>query len=167
MTDAQAQQRLWAPWRSPYITQTRRDRRACIFCQAKRSRDDRRAQVVVRRRRTFVLLNKYPYNPGHLMVAPYRHVGAIVRLSQDENAELLQVAGQMVETLTARMAPQGFNLGINLGRAAGAGIPGHLHLHIVPRWIGDTNFMPVTGETKVMSQSLGALYDLLVEALAR
>lgn len=158
--------RLWAPWRSPYISQVRRDRARCIFCRAKRTRDDRRAQIVFRGQRTFVLINRYPYNPGHLMVAPNRHIGSIGRLATEERAELLQVAGRMVAMLGKTMAPHGYNLGINMGRVAGAGIPGHLHLHIVPRWSGDTNFMPVIGHTKVMSQSLEALFDLITQAVS-
>ena len=154
-------QRLWAPWRSGYISQTRRGRSTCVFCAAKRVKQDRAAQVVHRGHEVFCLLNRYPYNAGHLMVAPYRHIGVLSRLNPQESAELFAVTAQMVERLTKLLRPQGFNIGINLGRAAGAGIPGHLHMHIVPRWVGDTNFMPVVGGTRVISHALDALYQRL------
>jgi len=132
-----------------------------VFCQAKRSRDDRKAHVLYRSQRIFVLLNRYPYNNGHLMVAVYRHVGTLSQLDRHEASELMQVTVQMVQLLTRALRPHGFNVGLNLGRAAGAGIPGHLHVHLVPRWVGDTNFIPVIGGTKVLSESLDALYERL------
>jgi len=153
--------RLWAPWRSPYITRTHRGRQPCVFCQAKRSRNDRTAHVIYRSQRVFCLLNRYPYNNGHLMVAVYRHIGALSQLDRQEASELVQVTAQMVKLLARALRPHGFNVGLNLGRAAGAGIPGHLHMHLVPRWVGDTNFMPVIGGTKVLSESLDALYERL------
>ena len=155
-------QRLWAPWRHAYVAQPRKP--GCIFCQAGRSRDDRGWLVVYRGRAVFGLLNLYPYNAGHLMVAVRRHVGTLSSLKADECRELLQVAALMERRLTKLLRPDGFNVGINVGRSAGAGIPGHLHLHLVPRWSGDTNFMTVTGRVKVMVQSLDALYDGLTEA---
>jgi ATP adenylyltransferase len=160
-----SQARLWAPWRTPYITQAPKERtHVCIFCRARRRRHDRREYVVERGRQAFVLLNSYPYNPGHVMVSPNRHVGDATALSPEEGTELFTMAQAMMRRLTARLKPQGFNMGMNIGRAAGAGIPGHLHLHIVPRWVGDTNVMPVVANTKVISQSLDALYDRLMEA---
>ena len=157
--------RLWAPWRRAFILGPRR--RGCVFCQARRSRDDRRVQVLVRGRHVFCLLNRYPYNAGHVMVAANRHVGSLDRLTPAESVELIQVAARMVTVLRGALRAHGFNVGINLGRVAGAGIPGHLHLHIVPRWIGDANFMPATRGTKVMSSSLDVLYTELRRALAR
>ena len=156
MTDAL--QRLWAPWRHQYVSRATRHAVGCIFCRAHRSRNDRKTQVVCRGRRAFVLLNRYPYNPGHLMVAPCRHLGRLERLSADEGQELFQLTQRMTHALTTLLHPHGMNVGMNLGRAAGAGIPGHLHLHIVPRWAGDTNFMPIIGRTKVLSSSLTELY---------
>ncbi len=150
---------LWAPWRSRFITQPAK--RGCIFCQALRSRDDRRSQVIVRRRRVFALLNRYPYNNGHVMIAPHRHVGDLLAITSSEWTEMLSVTQQVMRRLKRTVHPHGFNLGINLGRTAGAGIPGHLHLHLVPRWQGDTNFMPILTGTKVVSQSLDELYTLL------
>jgi ATP adenylyltransferase len=113
-----------------------------------------------------VVLNRYPYNNGHLLVCPRSHTGRLDELQPDELLDVQLVLRQMVAILQKRMAPDGFNVGLNLGRAAGAGVPGHLHWHIVPRWNGDTNFMPVVAETKVISQSLDALYDLLREELS-
>ncbi len=144
--------RLWAPWRNKFISQ--KPARGCVFCAAKRSGDDRRRLVVARGRRAFALLNLYPYNNGHLMVMPYRHVGDLAALQPGEWTDMLSLAQTLMKTLKRELRPHGFNLGMNLGRVAGAGIPGHLHLHIVPRWMGDTNFMPVLSGTKVISQSL-------------
>ena len=151
--------RLWAPWRSAFLAH--RGPRRCIFCAATRGRDDRKFRVVARGRLAFALLNRYPYNNGHVMVAPYRHVGRLEALKPEEWLESLRLSQRLITRLTRTIHPAGFNVGMNLGRVAGAGFPGHLHLHIVPRWNGDTNFMPILGGTKVISQSLDALYRLL------
>ena len=155
---------LWAPWRSVYIEQARRGRQRCIFCHAKRSRDDGAVYVIYRGRLAFALLNRYPYNNGHLMVTLYRHVATLSQLTRQEATELIQVTTKMIDRLTRVLRPHGFNLGMNLGQVSGAGIPGHLHLHIVPRWRGDTNFMPVVGGTKIISHALDALYQRLTQA---
>ena len=151
--------RLWAPWRSSFLSQ--QGRRRCIFCVAKRSRADRQHHVITRDTHVFALLNRYPYNNGHVMVAPYRHVGRLEVLRPEEWLETLQISQRLITRLTQTIHPDGFNVGMNLGRVAGAGFPGHLHLHIVPRWNGDTNFMPILGGAKVVSQSLDELYRLL------
>lgn len=153
-------ERLWAPWRTTFLSQQRRGRR-CIFCIAKRARRDHHHHVVARGRWVFVVLNRYPYNNGHLMVVPYRHVGQLEALTAREWTGMLQMSRQLIARLQRTIHPQGFNIGLNLGRVAGAGIPGHLHIHIVPRWNGDTNFMPLLAQTKVISQSLDELYTLL------
>ena len=152
-------ERLWAPWRSTFLSQ--RGVRRCIFCAARRSRADRRHHVVARGAAVFALLNRYPYNNGHLMIAPYRHVGTLASLTPEEWVEILRLSRQLTKRLHQALRPHGFNVGLNLGRAAGAGIPGHLHVHLVPRWNGDTNFMPILARTKVISQSLDELYTLL------
>ncbi len=157
-----ALQRLWAPWRKVFLVQPKR--RGCFLCEAVSKRKDRTLHVVHRGKRVFCILNRYPYNVGHLMISPMRHTGDLTRLSADESAELMATASRMVDLLKRVLKSEGFNLGMNLGRAGGAGVPGHLHLHVVPRWGGDTNFMPVVGETKVMSLSLDALYGELVRA---
>ena len=151
--------RLWAPWRSAFLSQ--RGRRRCIFCAAKRRGNDRALQVVARGRLAFALLNRYPYNNGHVMIAPYRHVGRLEALKPEEWLDTLRLSQQLMTRLKSAIRPDGFNVGMNLGRVSGAGFPGHLHLHVVPRWNGDTNFMPILGGTKVVSQSLDELYRLL------
>jgi len=155
--------RLWAPWRSAFLSKPAP--RGCFFCAAKRSpKQDRARHVVARGRHVFLLLNRYPYNNGHVMIAPYRHVGQIEQLRPEEWADMLTMSQVAMRRLRRQIRPHGFNLGINLGRTAGAGVPGHLHLHVVPRWNGDTNFMPLLGGAKVISQSLEELYRLLRSA---
>jgi ATP adenylyltransferase len=160
-------QRIWAPWRSTFLSQPRGKHRRCIFCAACRSVDDRRHRVVARGRHAFALLNLYPYNNGHVMVATARHVGELEALRPEEWAEILTLMQRLIVRLRAALHPHGLNVGLNLGRVAGAGIPGHLHVHLVPRWNGDTNFMPVLGRTKVISQSLDELYALLKQPPGR
>jgi len=143
---------LWAPWRLEYI-QRADEQEGCVFCRAAEG-DDGAGLVVRRGGRAFVLLNAYPYASGHLMVAPYRHEAAFEALTPDEAAEIHRLAGASLTALRGAMHPQGFNLGWNVGRIAGAGIVDHVHLHVVPRWAGDTNFMPVLADVKVIPESL-------------
>jgi len=150
---------LWAPWRVKYITQPHT--KGCFICQARKSKNDSTNLVLARYPKTLVVTNRFPYNTGHLLIAPLRHEGKIAKLSQSEMLELFTVLQAMQQLLTKVMKPDGFNVGINLGRVAGAGLVGHFHIHIVPRWNGDTNFMPVITHTKVISQSLDALYAKL------
>ena len=126
----------------------------CIFCAHLDANDDVAARILYRGSRTFVILNAFPYNTGHLMIAPLRHVGDITQVDERERAELMDVTAKAVEVIREGIDPHGFNIGINLGNVAGAGIPGHMHVHVVPRWGGDTNFMPVVGETKVLPEML-------------
>ncbi len=150
---------LWAPWRSEYITSKKKG--GCLFCSKVRARNPARAGVLFRGERAFVLLNAYPYTGGHLMVAPRRHIAELEDLSEEEIRELLALAQKSVSVLKAEMKPDGFNVGFNLGRPAGAGVVDHLHVHVVPRWNGDTSFMPVFGGARVVSQSLDEVYRLL------
>jgi ATP adenylyltransferase len=143
---------LWAPWRLEYVASAD-DQDGCVFCRAVDAGDED-ALVVHRGRSAFALLNKYPYASGHLMVAPMRHIGELLHLSDEEALEMHRLAGQGVAALAETFAPQGYNLGWNLGRIAGAGITDHIHLHIVPRWAGDTNFMPVLADVKVLPEHL-------------
>ncbi len=154
---------LWAPWRLQYITSPPRG--ACIFCTLPREGRDRDHRILVQGRRVFAILNTFPYNPGHLMVVPHRHVARLGELGDDEGLELLHLTTAAMEALEEVYHPEGFNVGLNLGRAAGAGIEDHLHVHVVPRWVGDTNFMPVLGEVKVLPEDLTATYDRLAGAL--
>lgn len=151
--------RLWAPWRMEYIKHANES--GCIFCQAIKSNNDRKNLVIYRGKTSFIIMNRYPYNPGHLMIAPNDHKSNFDGLEDDEILELIRLLGRSMRVLQDAVQPDGFNMGINLGRIAGAGIEGHLHIHVVPRWQGDTNFMPVIGETKVVSEALEATYDHL------
>ncbi len=143
---------LWAPWRLEYIQQAD-ELDGCVFCTAA-SGEDEEMLVVRRGTSAFVLLNKFPYASGHLMVAPYRHVGDFAELSDDEALEIHRLAEQGIAALSETFGPQGYNLGWNLGRIAGAGVVDHVHLHVVPRWAGDTNFMPVLADVKVLPEHL-------------
>jgi ATP adenylyltransferase len=156
---------LWAPWRIEYITGPKEG--DCIFCAAAASRNEDPAhQPVDRTEHCLTILNAFPYAPGHVMVAPVRHVGTLEDLTPDEMLETMQLARRAILAIRRAMTPDGFNVGYNLGKVAGAGIVDHLHLHVVPRWSGDTNFMPVLADTDVMPQALAATRDVLVEALA-
>jgi ATP adenylyltransferase len=133
----------------------------CIFCDHLAAGDDAGAFILTRGAHVFALLNAYPYNTGHLMVAPLRHVGDLTELSADERAELMELTSRCVAVIREAMNAEGFNVGANLGAVAGAGVPGHVHVHVVPRWGGDTNFMPVTGDTKVLPETLDQTYAKL------
>lgn len=155
-------ERLWAPWRLEYVGAAERAP-GCVFC-AKQEADDETGLVVHRGETCFVVLNKYPYTSGHLMVAPFRHVAAPGDLDTAERAELWELLDRSLAALAKAFAPHGYNAGLNLGRAAGAGIEDHLHLHVVPRWTGDTNFMPILADVRVMPQHLGDTWRALREA---
>ena len=143
---------LWAPWRLEYI-KSADEQEGCVFCRAAAASDED-GLVLHRGRTAFALLNKFPYSSGHLMVAPYRHEGDFAALGDDELVEAHRLASAGIAALAETFAPQGYNLGWNLGRAAGAGVTDHVHLHVVPRWAGDTNFMPVLADVKVLPEHL-------------
>jgi ATP adenylyltransferase len=145
-------ERLWAPWRSAYVTSANNDRTDCIFCSA--SEPDRADLVLVRGRVSFVILNLYPYNNGHVMVVPTRHAPNLATLTADEQTELMRLTRHAEIALTEAYAPHGINVGINLGKAAGAGVLDHLHVHLVPRWSGDTNFMTAVAGARVLPEDL-------------
>ncbi len=149
---------LWAPWRIEYITGPKSDR--CIFC------DPDPAWVIDRGRDCFSILNTYPYAPGHVMIAPIRHVAELDQFHDPELLELMRLAQRAIGAMKQAMSPDGFNAGLNLGKVAGAGIADHLHLHVVPRWEGDNSFMPVLADTRVIPQALEATREVLLEALA-
>jgi ATP adenylyltransferase len=156
---------LWAPWRLEYITQAD-EHAGCVFCdEAAGALDPAASLLVTAGEAAMVLLNKYPYSSGHLMAAPRRHVGGLADLADDEVLEINRLAIASMEALTLAYRPDGFNLGWNLGRAAGAGITDHVHLHVVPRWSGDTNFMPVLADVKVIPEHLLETRDRLRNAL--
>jgi ATP adenylyltransferase len=147
-------ERLWSPWRSAYVTGASGDTSGCIFCNI--DQPGRDELVLVRGRFTYVILNLYPYNNGHLMVVPYRHIPNLAATNADEQAELMRFTRLAEMAITEAYAPQGINMGINLGRPAGAGVVDHVHIHAVPRWSGDTNFMTALGNTRVLPEDLMA-----------
>ncbi|ADE57962.1 HIT family protein [Aminobacterium colombiense] len=151
---------IFAPWRMTYIADADKQK-TCIFCEFPKKNEDEKNLILHRGTMCFVICNAFPYNPGHLMVAPYRHTAVYEELSDEELLEMHRLGGVCLKVLKKVMHPQGFNLGINLGKVGGAGFDGHLHLHIVPRWNGDTNFMPVLAETRVIAESLEQTYKRL------
>ena len=158
-------ERLWAPWRMTYINEEPRP--GCLFCRALNDPADPDAELVVwRPEGGLVLLNKFPYNPGHVMVAPAAHKAGLEDLDSPESAALMSTLGRTISVLRQELKPEGFNVGANIGRVAGAGIPDHVHLHVVPRWNGDTNFMPVLSEVKVVNEHLVATAEKLRRAFA-
>jgi ATP adenylyltransferase len=148
---------LHAPWRIEYILSPKPQLDTSLFTGIAQSNDDKANLVIARDRTCFALLNKYPYNGGHLMIVPYKQAADLNGLTDDELGDLWKLTRRCVNVLTALMKPDGFNIGINLGKVAGAGVEGHLHIHIVPRWNGDTNFMPVLANTRVLPQALDEL----------
>lgn len=160
-------EKLWSPWRSKYIESFNSDPdlSKCIFCQiASLSPDDPDNLIVYKDKYTFTLLNLYPYNNGHLMIVPYRHTNDFISLSREECSELMKNLQLAQQALLKVIHPHGFNIGANIGKVAGAGIEDHIHFHIVPRWNGDSNFMPVIGEVKVISQDLQETKFRLIQA---
>ena len=151
--------RLWAPWREKFILCEKQP--GCFLCRTARENQDRKNFILFRGKKCFVILNRYPYNNGHLMAAPFRHVGRLEELKEEELTELWKMAQLCVKALKSGLKPQGINLGMNLGKVSGAGVADHIHLHIVPRWQGDTNFMPILAETKLISVGLSNTYRIL------
>jgi len=158
---------LHAPWRIEYILSPKDEQSATLFTRIAQSNDDEANLVIARDRTCYALLNRFPYNGGHLMVVPYKQAADMNELTDEELADLWKLTRRCVNVLSEQMKPDGFNIGVNLGRVAGAGIEGHLHIHIVPRWNGDTNFMPVLADTRVVPQALTELAEQLRKALAR
>jgi ATP adenylyltransferase len=176
-------ERLWAPWRLEYVTGSESQEpppeplewlpgadQSCFLCRAAAkfaagSTADQRLMVVARGAHCVVELNRYPYNNGHLLVSPRRHVGDLSHMSKEEHLECMEYLSKLTSLYRERLNAEGFNIGLNLGRVAGAGLPGHLHWHLVPRWAGDNNFMPVLAGTRVIPQSLSALWEMLKGAL--
>jgi ATP adenylyltransferase len=157
-----AGERIWAPWRLEYVKDASKDADdECIFCTKPAEDDDEANLIVHRGRRCFVILNKYPYTNGHLMVAPFDHVPTIQALDEPTVAEMMSLAQRAIEVLDGKYAPHGYNVGFNQGRVAGAGVEHHIHMHVVPRWGGDTNYMPVLADTRVLPQMLEQSYEVL------
>lgn len=182
------QQRLWAPWRYDYVAGKVPDdlpvdrlepsgwhpgaKHTCFLCRAAAhyadpKKSDRQNLVVWRGNHVFVILNRFPYNNGHILLAPYRHIAALDELTSHEHLETLNKLGELTNLMQECIQAEGFNIGLNLGRVAGAGVPGHLHWHLVPRWQGDHNFMPVTGSTSIIPQAIDSLWELLTARLTQ
>ncbi|HEY3128415.1 MAG TPA: HIT domain-containing protein [Acidobacteriota bacterium] len=150
---------LWTPWRFQYISTAGQPSQECLFCQATKEKDDQKLLVVHRANQCLVMLNRFPYNSGHLMIAPNRHIALLEEASPAELQEIMQLTAHCQKGLREIYEPEGFNTGMNLGKCAGAGVAGHIHMHLLPRWTGDSNFMTVTGETRVLPEALDVTYQ--------
>ena len=151
---------IWAPWRIEYIRMKKTD--GCFLCEKPKQDNDAANYILFRGDRTFIIMNSYPYNPGHLMVVPYRHVANLEEMTVEERHEHFDIVSRSVEVLKQTFNPGGFNLGMNIGKLSGAGVDDHVHTHIVPRWQGDTNFMPVIADARVIPEALAETYQKLV-----
>jgi ATP adenylyltransferase len=158
--------RLWSPWRYAYVSEAD-SRQGCIFCDKPAEQQDRKNFILYRARLNYVLLNLYPYTTGHLMIAPYQHVATLEETPSETLQEMILLAREAERALRAAYRPAGFNLGMNLGECAGAGVAGHIHLHVVPRWPADSNFMTTVGETRVLPETLEDTYEKLIRTFGR
>lgn len=156
--------RLFSPWRMKYIQNTKSNDESCIFCDALKKHDNEANLVIARGKTSFVMLNLYPYTSGHMMVAPFDHKANLDELTPQSRGEMMELVSQCIVVLKKVYNPQAFNVGANIGEAAGAGVPGHVHLHIVPRWAGDTNFMSTVGEVRVLPESVDQTYSRVFAA---
>ena len=157
---------LWSPWRYRYISTTS-PQHDCIFCAKPAANQDRENLIVLRARHNFVLLNLYPYTSGHMMIAPYTHVASLAEAGVEVRAEMMDLTARAEKALREIYKPGGINLGMNLGECAGAGVPGHIHMHVLPRWPGDASFLSTIGETRLMPEELQVTYEKLTRALAQ
>ncbi|MFH1459593.1 MAG: HIT domain-containing protein [Candidatus Omnitrophota bacterium] len=151
--------KLWAPWRIKYIQAKKT--KGCIFCQKPKQKKDKLNYIIKRKKYAYSMLNIFPYNNGHILVAPYKHEANLDKLVPNEVLEIIDLINENIKILKLKLKPQGFNIGVNMGKVAGAGFDNHIHFHIVPRWAADTNFMPIITGTKIISQSLDELYEVL------
>lgn len=156
---------LWTPWRYAYVTGAEKTS-GCIFCDAPKLGDDAKARIVFRGKHCYVILNTYPYTPGHVMVVPYAHLDELQKLPAEAAQEMIQLSQRMERALRLLYTPDGLNIGMNIGKAAGAGVAGHIHMHVLPRWVADGNFVSVVGETRVLPETLDVTYERIQTALA-
>ena len=156
---------LWTPWRYAYVTGAEKIS-GCLFCNLVKESDDAKTRIVYRGQHCFVILNTYPYTPGHVMIVPYEHLNELRKLPRDAAHEMMDLCQKMENTLRELYRPDGMNLGMNVGAAAGAGVAGHIHMHVLPRWVADANFMSVIGETRILPESLDTTYERIRKALA-
>jgi ATP adenylyltransferase len=157
---------LWTPWRYAYVSSAGKSP-ACVFCEAVKSGDDARAAIVYRGEHCFIILNAYPYTPGHVMVVPYAHLDELQKLPAEAAHEMMGLSQRMETVLRELYHPDGINLGMNIGKAAGAGIAGHIHMHVLPRWVADANFLSVVGETRILPETLDVTWKRISGALAK
>ena len=162
MAEKNTMKRLFTPWRMKYIN-TNKTNDECVFCSVIEHEDDQKNLIVHRGEKAFVILNRYPYTTGHLMVIPYSHKEALSDLDPDTRAEMMELVNRSTVLIKQVYKPEGFNIGINMGEAAGAGIAAHIHIHVVPRWIGDTNFIPVTADTRLIPEDLDVTYKRITK----
>jgi ATP adenylyltransferase len=155
---------LWTPWRYAYVSGTEKTT-GCVFCNAVKEKDDADALVVYRGKNCFVILNAFPYTPGHVMIVPYAHLDELQKLSTDAAHEMIALSQRMEAVLRELYRPDGINLGMNIGKAAGAGIAGHIHMHVLPRWIADANFVSVVGETRILPETLEVTWERMRKAM--
>jgi ATP adenylyltransferase len=155
---------LWTPWRYAYVTAGSKTTE-CIFCDLPRAGDDAKARIVHRGRHCYIVLNTFPYTPGHVMVVPFAHLDELHKLPVEASHEMMALSQKMEQVLRQLYAPDGVNLGMNIGKAAGAGVAGHIHMHVLPRWVADANFVSVIGETRILPESLDITYARIREAL--
>ncbi len=157
---------LWTPWRYAYVS-TAEKATSCVFCDAPKSNDDRKSLIVYRGEHCFVILNMFPYTPGHVMIVPYAHLDELQKLPPEAASEMMALSQRMETVLRALYHPDGINLGMNIGKAAGAGIAGHIHMHVLPRWVADANFVSVVGETRVLLEMLDETWKRMIAALRK
>jgi len=156
---------LWTPWRYAYVS-TAEKATGCVFCNAVNAGDDKSALIVFRGKHCFVILNAYPYTPGHVMIVPYAHLDELRKLPPEAANEMMELSQRMETVLRELYHPDGINLGMNIGKAAGAGIAGHIHMHVLPRWVADANFISVVGETRILPETLEETYAKIKQALS-
>jgi ATP adenylyltransferase len=157
---------LWTPWRYAYVSSTEKTS-ACVFCEAVSSGDDAQARIVYRGPHCFIILNAYPYTPGHVMIVPYAHLDELRKLPPEAAHEMIDLSQRMESVLRELYHPDGINLGMNIGKAAGAGIAGHIHMHVLPRWVADANFLSVIGETRILPETLDVTWKRIKDELAK
>jgi ATP adenylyltransferase len=157
---------LWTPWRYAYVS-TAEKASGCVFCDAVNADDDEKARIVHRGQHCFVILNTFPYTPGHVMIVPYAHLDELRRLPPEAAREMMELSQRMETVLRELYRPDGINLGMNIGKAAGAGIAGHIHMHVLPRWVADANFLSVVGETRVLPETLEETWKRMTAALKK
>jgi ATP adenylyltransferase len=163
---APAMDYLWTPWRYAYVSNAEKSV-GCVFCEAPKEKDDAKTMIVHRGEHCFVILNAYPYTPGHVMIVPYEHLDELRKLPSEAANEMMMLAQKMETVLRELYRPDGINLGMNIGKAAGAGIAGHIHMHVLPRWVADANFMSVVGETRVLPETLDVTWERIVGAMRK